>query len=214
MASVLGVSTDHAARTIRDITKKRTVRGVDALTLMEAMGRFSAQTNFHPVIENYESLAQWLRNSLPTFGFRGEHLILIFGRPGSSHYGTVRGGMYQCNISKVPVAFEDIPIYQRDCTIFGVVEVLKCPLTVPVDPIKGNRAALAQAKRIAQKFGIEIEKSGDRWFSVYCPELEHDDPLEGRNETSDAHTLLAMVSEYRDCLRGGYLEAVTDPCMF
>src|SRR3990167_2295011 len=75
------------------------------------------------------------------------------------------------------------------------------------------RGTLAKAKRIAARNGIVIDSFDGQWFEVSCPELEHDDPLEGRNATGDVREVLELVEEYRDCLLGGYLEAVTDPCL-
>lgn len=63
----------------------------------------------------------------------------------------------------------------------------------------------------ASPFGIVVASQGVGHFVVWCPELDHDDPLEGRNETGDVRVVLEQVEEYQRCLQGGYLEAVTDP---
>lgn len=159
----------------------------------------------------YESLADWLRSNLQVF--RANHLILHFGDHRESHCGTISAGLYQCNHSKVPVPFDDIPYKPTAGIVFGVIEVLQEPLTVPRDEKVDERAALSRAKRIASRFGIVIESFGGASFQVSCPELDHDDPLEGRNCTDDVRMVLDLVQEYRDCLQGGYLEAVTDPCL-
>lgn len=86
-------------------------------------------------------------------------------------------------------------------------------MAIPRDSKLAERAALAKARRIASRFGIVVNSFDGASFEVSCPELDHDDPLEGRNRTDDVQVLLALVEEYRDCIQGGYLEAVTDPCM-
>ena len=91
--------------------------------------------------------------------------------------------------------------------------MLDRPLVAPRDAKVTARGTLAKAKRIAARYGIVIDSFDGMWFEVSCPELEHDDPLEGRNSTDDARVVLELVDEYRDCLENGYLEAVTDPCL-
>ncbi|KRB40271.1 hypothetical protein [Acidovorax sp. Root70] len=86
-------------------------------------------------------------------------------------------------------------------------------MVAPKDAKVAARGTLAKAKRIAARYGIVIDSFDGMWFEVSCPELEHDDPLEGCNSTDDARVVLELVDEYRDCLEGGYLEAVTDPCL-
>ena len=86
-------------------------------------------------------------------------------------------------------------------------------MVAPRDAKVDARGVLAKAKRIASRYGIVIDSFDGVWFEVFCPELEHDDPLEGRNSTDDARVVLELVDEYRDCLENGYLDAVTDPCL-
>lgn len=211
MATVLGVTTDHAARVIRGISGERWVRGVSSHHLLAAMELLGVRVRYTRVNAAYESLSEWLRSNLQVF--QASHLILQFGKPSDSHYGTISGGMYQCNLTKKPVAFEAIPFTPREGMVFGIFEVLERPVQAPTDAKVANRRVLSKAKRIADRCGIVIDSFDGSWFEVSCPELDHDDPLEGRNSTADVRVVLELVEEYRDCLEGGYLEAVTDPRM-
>lgn len=211
MAAVLGVTTDHAARVIRGLTGERWIKGVSVQHLTAAMEQLGVRVRYTRIDASYESLADWLRNNLRLF--QSAHLILHFGVNGDAHYGTISGGMYQCNHSKVPVSFEAIPFKPSAGIVFGVFEVLDRPTEAPRDAKLVERGTLAKAKRIAARHGIVIDSFDGQWFEVSCPELEHDDPLEGRNATGDVREVLELVEEYRDCLLGGYLEAVTDPCL-
>ncbi len=211
MATVLGVTTDHAARVIRGLSGERWVKGVSTHHITAAMEQLGVRVRYTRIDAAYESLANWLESNLQVF--QASHLILHFGVVSDAHYGTITGGMYQCNLSKMPVPFEAIPFKPSAGIVFGVFEVLDRPSVAPRDARVVERAVLAKAKRIATRYGIVIANFDGAWFEVSCPELEHDDPLEGRNSTDDVRVVLALVEEYRDCLEGGYLEAVTDPCL-
>ena len=211
VATILGVTTDHAARVLRGLTGERWTKGVSVRHLTAAMEQLGMRVRYTRVDAVYESLADWLRSNLPLF--QASHLILQFGVNGDSHYGTISGGMYQCNLSKMPVSFESIPFRPSAGVVFGVFEVLDRPLVAPRDAKVDARGVLAKAKRIASRYGIVIDSFDGVWFEVFCPELERDDPLEGRNSTDDVRVVLELVDEYRDCLENGYLDAVTDPCL-
>lgn len=211
MATVLGVTTDHAARVIRSLSGERWIKGVSVQHLTAAMEQLGVRVRYTRIDAAYDSLAGWLHRNLKAF--YASHLILQFGVNGDSHYGTICGDMYQCNLSKAPVPFEAIPFRPSAGIVFGVFEVLDCPMVAPRDAMAVKRGVLAKAKRIASRCGIVIDSFDGSQFEVSCPELEHDDPLEGRNSTDDVREVLALVEEYHDCLEGGYLEAVTAPCL-
>lgn len=211
MATVLGVTTDHAARVIRGFSGERWIKGVSVQHLTAAMEQLGVRVRYTRINAAYESLSEWIKRDLQAF--KASHLILQFGVNGDSHYGTISGGMYQCNLTKVPVPFEAIPFKPFAGIVFGVFEVLDRPMIAPKDVKAVERGVLTKAKRIASRYGILINSFDGAQFEVLCPELEHDDPLEGRNTTDDVRVVLALVEEYRDCLDGGYLEAVTAPCL-
>lgn len=211
MASVLGVSTDHAARVLRMVSEEPQIRGVDWRHLFAAMERLGAHVRYTSLHTPYEVLAMWLADNLQQF--KANHLILQFGVADDSHYGTISGGMYQCNLSRMPVPLEAIPFRPTQGIVYGVFEVLDRPLAVPCDDSVSGRSILAKARRLAARFGVVVHSSAPGHYEVWCPELDHDDPLEGRNATDDVRVVLELVEEYRDCLQGGYLEAVTAPCL-
>ena len=128
---------------------------------------------------------------------------MVFGVGTNSHYATISGGLYQCNHSRKPVPFEAIPFAPVNGMVYGVLEVLSRPAVVPRDGLVVDRGLLQKAKRIAAKQGLIINSHGGMY----------EDPLEGCNETGDMKVLLELVQRYQECLEGGYLEAVTDPCL-
>lgn len=216
LATILGVTTDHAARVIRGFSNERWVKGVTVDHMAMAMAQLGVQARYTRIDAAYglgtanESLADWLHHHVQLF--QGSHLILVFGVAGDSHYGTISGGMYQCSLSKIPVALDAIPFKPSTGIVFGIFEVQDRPLTTPKDEKLVARGMLARARRIASRCGVVIECSADgSWFEVWCPELDDDDPLEGKNSTDDVRVVLELVEEYRYCLENGYLEAVTDP---
>ena len=214
IATVLGITTDHASRVIRGLTGERQVKGVSASNLRAAMERLGMRVQYTPLKSAYDSLADWLKCNLQIP--QSAYVILQFGVQGESHFGTINGGMYQCNLTNGPVSFDAIPFKPNGGIVYGFFEVLDLPATSPEDSRVVDRKLLAKAQRIASRHGIVIASehgSYGSYFDVSCPELEHDDPLEGRNSTDDVRTVLALVEEYRDCLTGGYLDAVTDPRM-
>lgn len=214
IATILGVTTDHAARVIRGLTGERQVKGVSVFHLRAAMERLGMGVRYTSLNLAYESLADWLKCNLQAP--QTSYVILQFGVPGESHVGTIHGGKYQCNLTNGPVSFDAIPFKPNGGIVFGLFEVLDLPGSSPEDSKVVDRKLLAKAQRIASRHGIVIASehgSYGSFFDVSCPELEHDDPLEGRNSTDDVRTVLALVEEYRDCLMGGYLDAVTDPRM-
>lgn len=211
IASVLGVSTDHAAGAIRAVGGGKKITGVAWMHLVAALELLGARALWRPAEECYDVLSDWLATNLSRYS--GTHKILIFGDGKSSHYGTICDERYQCNISREPVEFDAIPIYQERGTVLGVIEVVALPAVRACDPAKEVRRTLAKAKRLAARHDIRVETmlGGSGWYRVWCPELEHDDPFDGCVEIEGASAALARVEGYVDCLENGYLEAVTDP---
>ena len=52
-------------------------------------------------------------------------------------------------------------------------------MVAPRDAKVDAGGLIAKAKWIASRYGIVIDSFDGVWFEVFCPELEHDDPLEG-----------------------------------
>ena len=210
MASVLGITTDHAARVLRTISCQPRITAVTASHLVQALRHFGVQLNHTHLREHYACLTEWLHARRTRFP--AEPVILAFGTPDSGHFGVVSGDLYQCNITGSPVPFDAIPLHGLNGIVYDVIEVLGQPVLAPPDERVIARRVLAKARRIAGQTGVVIETMGGSNFRVWCPELDHDDPFEGENDTCDAQTVLQLVERYRHCLENGYLEAVTDPC--
>jgi hypothetical protein len=138
--------------------------------------------------------------------FAEKHIVIDF----ADHYGVVLGGQYQCGISMGPVewATQLIPSELGEVTEYMVVH--QVPEAVPADATDASRKVLQRARVLAARNGIEITRECADVYRVTCPELEGDDPHEGRQEAYSAREVLEMVEDYVYCLRNGYLEAVTD----
>ena len=214
MATVLGISTDHAARIIRVFSGHRSIKGVSERHLLDAFKRAGCglrYRDFRVEGQGLVSAAQWVRRHADLFADR--HVIIVFGR----HYGTLLGDRYQCSLSQRVVPLEDLPHPHEVVEACFVVDEL--PQHAPVDTVahetRRNAQAMAKAKALARKHGIVIEKvEGGGWYEVFCPDLQDDDPFEGRPSPESGQEVLSLVEDYVDCLQNGYLEAVTDPRLF
>ena len=82
MATILGVTTDHAARVLRGLTGERWIKGVSVQHLTAAMEQLGVRVRYTRIDAAYESLADWLRCNLQLF--QASHLILQFGVHGDS----------------------------------------------------------------------------------------------------------------------------------
>lgn len=205
IASVLGLSTDHAARVLRAISGEKRVTGVYPTHFVQALRSLGCELEhvFIPPQQRMQ-VRQWLEVNASLFAEK--HVVIDF----ADHYGVVLGGKYQCGISLGPVdwATQFIPSERGEVTEYVVVH--QVPVTVPADDAEASRKLLQRARGLAARNGIEISREDSDLYRVTCPELEDDDPHEGRQEANSAREVLDLVEDYVYCLRNGYLEAVTD----
>lgn len=214
MASVLGISTDHAARVIRGISGQRGIKGVSELHLwqaLKALGCSLTYRNLRGEGAALESAAEWVQRHANLFA--AKHAIIVFGQ----HYGTLLCDQYQCSLTRRVVHLAELPDAHKLVEACFFVDEL--PQEAPVDAVahenRRNAQAMARARSLARKHGIIIESEGGRGFyPVVCPELQDDDPYEGRAVPETGQEVLALVKDYVDCLQNGYLEAVTDPRLY
>lgn len=214
MATVLGISTDHAARMLRSVSGSKRVTGVFNVHLCEALAQAGCKYEYRSVPEAASPLlpaSEWVRINRSLFEHM--HVIIVFGR----RYGTLLGQHYQCSLTRRVVPLDAIP--QAHEKVVSYIAVCELPAEVPRDEALHERArnarALARAKTLARDFGIVVSKvlGGDEYV-VYSPELADDDPHDDRPNPCTGQEVLALVEDYVYCLRNGYLEAVTDPSFY
>ena len=205
IASVLGLTTDHAARVLRSISGDRRVTGVYPVHFVQALRNLGCEVEHLTVPAVHRMpVRQWLEVHASLFAEK--HIVIDF----ADHYGVVLGGQYQCGISMGPVewATQLIPSERGEVTEYVVVH--QVPEAVPAEATGASRKVLQRARGLAVRNGIEITRECVDVYRVTCPDLEDDDPHEGRQEAYSAREVLEMVEDYVYCLRNGYLEAVTD----
>lgn len=169
MATVLGITTDHAAAVARHVSGRPSIKGLSTHHLklaLEKLGCYVIRAAFSKGTE--PTVAQWLKSYSHTF--KDEHVILVHG----NHYGTLLGRRYLCSLTKketVPLA--DIP--KRRARVTGYLVIRKLPASIP-DPVKVTKAPMpdAAAKRkvmaLASKWKIDVEReSPDATIWVYPP---------------------------------------------
>ena len=205
IASVLRLTTEHAARVLRSISGDRRVTGVYPVHFVQALRNLGCEVEHVTVPAAHRMpVRQWLEVHASLFAEK--HIVIDF----ADHYGVVLGGQYQCGISIGPFewATQLIPSERGEVTEYVVVH--QVPQAVPADAAEASRKVLQRARGLADRSGIEITRECADVYRVTCPELEDDDPHEGHQEAYTACEVLEMVEEYVYCLKNGYLEAVTD----
>lgn len=218
MASVLGISADHAARLIRSVRvtsrSRAGIRGVHEIDLKHALEAAGCAISYHSMRGDPEGLMsaeQWVQRHGDLFA--SGHAIIVFG----NHYGTLLGDQYQCSLTRCVVPVAEMPQSHHTVEAFFLVTALPTvpPVDVVADERRRNAQALAKAQKLARKHGIVIQRyeSGGE-FRVYSPELLDDDPHDDRPNPETGLEVLEMVEDYVYCLLNGYLEAVTDPRFF
>jgi hypothetical protein len=216
MASVLGISADHAARLIRSARvtsgSRGGIRGVHEIDLKRALEAAGCAISYRSMRGNPEGLMsaeQWAERHADLFA--SGHVIIVFG----THYGTLLGDQYQCSLTRSVVPVAEMPQAHHKVEAYFLVTAL--PAAAPVDAVaderRRNALALAKAQTMARKHGIVIQRiAGGGEYRVFCPELLDDDPHDDRPNPETGLEVLELVEDYVSCLQNGYLEAVTDPC--
>ena len=205
IATVLGLTTDHAARVLRSISGDKRVTGVYPTHLVQALCALGCDVEYVQVLPAERvRVRQWLESNARLF--ENQHVVIDF----SSHFGTLLGGHYQCSMTRSPIYWASDFIPCEEGELAGYVVIRRVPDDSPSDETAEAVRLLQQARRLAARNGIVIVRECSDTYRVTCPELEEDDPHEGRQEARTAQEVLDMVKDYVHCLRNGYLEAVTD----
>lgn len=205
IASVLGLSTDHAARVLRSISGDKRVTGVYPAHFVQALRSLGCEVeHVHVIPAKRVRVRQWLETNISLF--ENQHVVIDF----CGHYGTLLGGQYQCNMTGRSIHWASDLIPSEQGEVVEYVVVRRVPAEKPRDEVASTVRLLQRARRLAANNGIEIVREYTDTYRVTCPELEDDDPHEGRHEAHTAQDVLDMVEDYVHCLLNGYLEAVTD----
>lgn len=132
----------------------------------------------------------------------------------SDHYLVLNEGLYVDNGTGWPVVANVAPARYLDALVETAWAVHKvAEPSIPRDTLAERTATMRKARALARKHGVRIDREAERYWYVWCPELEHDDPFDGDGWVGTEADVLARVERYVECLTTGYLEAVTDPCM-
>ena len=145
LASVLGISTDHAARLIREFSGDKRVTGVYDVHLSKALAAAGCKAEYHyGVGEGCAMLtaSEWVQAHRALFA--SKHVIINFGR----HYGTLLGAHYQCSLTRAKVSLQEIPQAHKKVECFFAIHGL--PDEAPRDDVALERKHNARAFSKAQ----------------------------------------------------------------
>jgi hypothetical protein len=143
---------------------------------------------------------------------RGESLPLLVMT--DDHYLVLHEGRYVDSSANTPVPLKAAPARYLAAAVKGAWAVRKIAApSIPPDNLDKRKQLMREARALARKHGITIDREDERYWYVSCPALEHDDPFDGDGWCGEESDLLAKVERYVQCLTTGYLEAVTDPAL-
>lgn len=206
MASVLGISTDDASATIRRVCGLRKVAGLTTQQLVQTLTHLGCEIDMVHVSPREQVPArQWVTGNADLFAH--QPVIIVF----SEHFGTLLGRQYQCSMTLRSIDWDSTPIPCEGGAVREVLVVRSRPEGPLRQHFDAGRRLLHQARKLASKHGVIIERDAADSYLVRCPELEDDDPHEGHQTATTPQEVLAMVKDYVYCLENGYLEEVTDP---
>ena len=201
IATILGITTDHAARIIRGYSGRRSVTGTSlgemAYALRESGCTLSGSgiQHLHKPVKERPTAAMWLRGQRLE---PGKHVILIFG----NHYGVILGRQYLCSLSgRERVPLSQVPM--RRARVLGWLVVETLPASTPIEAAQpkrqdSQRKAREEANRLADLHGISIERLRDG-INVWPPMAISDtdrDPYDGDHFANDWSDALEMVQAY------------------
>lgn len=200
IATVLGISTDHAAAMIRQQSGQVAVKSTSRHHLAQALRSAGCSVYVHVYAEDEQpTMAQWLKlriASVPHFK-ANQHVIVNF----RNHYGTVLGRRYLCSQTRrQTVSHSEIP--GRRGRVTGYLVVSKLPHAAPAEPrpdTSGQASAAAarrKAKALASQHGVTIEREGDLLWVFHKGLHGANDPCSGMHISDDWHEALEKVQAY------------------
>jgi hypothetical protein len=215
LSSVTGMSTGEAARLLRSVSGRSSIKGTSTTQMAMAFGQCRINMRIHKEFgrKNPErpTLAAWLRDSS---GTRGGRVFLVSA---GDHWQLVSGNRYVCGIVGDVVALTD-PRVKRRARVRAVYELVAQPnsVIIPVkalkpEPTPAARAAASKmssarvrAKKLAVEIGCEIERHNDLdskpWW-VDHPELTDEaDPHDGDHYVHSWEEVLERVESYAEAL--------------
>lgn len=205
ISAITGQPTSVVHEAIKqDRGNRRPVRGVFHGELFRVMRRLGFE-----VVENIDGQ----RQTVIDFAERIDHLSYRWPLVACTrdHYFCLAQGLIVDSRTE-PTPFHLTPVRGRveRAWAFGCFAAPDLPKPY-AETAEG--AAMKNARALARKHGVKIDRLGERYWHVWCPLLADDDPLEGDNDRGTEADVLEAVERYVKCLTTGYLEAVTDPAL-
>lgn len=196
IATILGISTDHAAALARARNGLRAVKGLSTYMLAGVLRDAGCAVRHHTV-PGQPTMAAWLEHM--RFA-PGKHYVVVF----RNHFGVILGRDYLCSqTGRQRARFADIPGRRGRVVEYLAIDAL--PDAPPADPRQaaprptGERKAREEAKRIAALHGIELERLEDGW-NVWPPsgfeEAGHEDPFDGDHYAGSWPEVLRSAQAY------------------
>lgn len=201
VATVLGITTDHAAQLMRSYSGSRAIRGASIGELCGALRGVGCKLSGSGVqfaLGERPTVAAWLKTfEVP----RNQHVIVIHGE----HYGTILNRHYLCSLTKRErVSLADIPMRRARVQGWITVDTATAAAPAPIEPqrrreVSATRRAREEAQRLAAQHNIAIDRMDGGGFMVWPPEPIADtdrDPHDGDHYASDWSDVASMVREY------------------
>ena len=201
------MNTDEAAKLIRHVSGQRKVTGTRRKDLIKAfnlcgINSVSHQTFSYMKPKQRPTITKWLSTS-KSLRTPGRVWLVVAG----NHYQLVSGRKFVCGLTSDIVSIKDEKVKRR-ARVSDVYELTASQIVIPqearlVKPV--YNPTKNKAKRLAEKYKIEIDTEGeDAWF-VYAPdesfENEECDPYYDNHYCHSWEEVLEHVETYVEYLK-------------
>lgn len=118
IATILGITTDEAARIAREISGKTSIRGMRHALMLDVLKHLGCTVEYFR-IEEKMTANQWVQSNKALF--KNNYVILSHGK----HYGTMLGRNFLCSLSyREVVGLKEIPKLKSRVKAYFVIKAL------------------------------------------------------------------------------------------
>lgn len=203
VAAITGISTDEAARLMREWSGRRAIKGAGLGELAAALRARGCNVTgsglqfAHLEAMERPTLAAWLKTGSRPLD---RHVVVVY----RNHYGVLLGRRYLCAQSGGATSLADIPGRRGRMEGWFVVTLPEAPaptIEPPKRAVYPQASALAKARRLATKHGIELERDRDGYWVTH-PDFDDgdNDPCQGNHFCVGGDEVLQNVEAYVEAI--------------